>query len=55
MKLNNSKKNPIRIISAAENFPEIAKPALEAIHKMKGFGASVEQGGSGEENPLYSG
>jgi methylmalonyl-CoA mutase len=23
-----------RIISAAENFPEIAKPAMEAIHKM---------------------
>jgi methylmalonyl-CoA mutase len=30
-------KNPTaiaRIISAAENFPEIAKPAMEAIHKM---------------------
>jgi methylmalonyl-CoA mutase len=28
-------KNPtIAIISAAENFPEIAKPAMEAIYKM---------------------
>jgi methylmalonyl-CoA mutase len=37
MKWQLASKNPTaiaRIISAAENFPDIAGPALEAIHKM---------------------
>jgi methylmalonyl-CoA mutase len=49
-------KNPTaiaRIISAAENFPEIAKPAMEAIHKMKKPAKTPVLGITGtQENPL---